>query len=57
MNYKDEFGFEINLPKLPKESAMEAYKSSNDTLIELLRLWTAHIGKGTVKNPLIVRAE
>lgn len=37
MYYKDEFGLEVNIPALPHESAIEAIKSSRETLIEMLK--------------------
>ena len=53
MYYKDEFGLEVNIPALPHESAIEAIKSSHETLIEMLTLFDSRsTRKNSCMNPL-----
>lgn len=57
MYYKDEFGLEVNIPVLPHESAIEAIKTSRETLIEMLNLFDSRsASKNSCMNP-IVQAE
>ena len=52
MYYKDEFGFELNIPKLPKETAIEAVLSSNETLLEMLQMRNKSLRRNSCKNPV-----
>ena len=57
MYYKDEFGLEVNIPVFPHESAIEAIKSSRETLIEMLKLFDSHsTSKNSCMNPMMRRA-
>ena len=57
MYYKDEFGLEVNIPVLPHESAIEAIKSSRETLIEMLNLFDSRsTSKNSCMNPMMRRA-
>ena len=54
MYYRDEFGFEMNLPQRPNESAIEAVRNSRDTLITCLYLLEKRsTGKNTCTNPIV----
>ena len=56
MYYTDEFGLEVNIPALPNESAIEAIKSSRETLVEMLNLFDSRsTSKNSCMNPLIRR--
>lgn len=56
MYYKDEFGLEVNIPALPNESAIEAIKSSRETLVEMLNLFDSRsTSKNSCMNPLTRR--
>ena len=57
MYYKDEFGLEVNIPALPHESAIEAIKSSRETLIEMLNLFdSSSTSKNSCMNLMMRRA-
>ena len=57
MYYKDEFGLEINIPVLPHESAIDAIKTSRETLIEMLKLFDSRsTSKNSCMNPMMRRA-
>ena len=57
MYYKDEFGLEVNIPALPHESAIEAIKSSRETLTEMLNLFdSSSTSKNSCMNPMMRRA-
>ena len=58
MYYRDEFGFEMNLPQRPNESAIEAVRNSRDTLIACLYLLEKRsTGKNTCQNPIIRKGD
>ena len=58
MYYEDEFGLKINIPALPNESAIEAIKSSRETLIEMLNLFDSRsTSKNSCMNPMMRRAD
>ena len=56
MYYKDEFGLEVNIPALPHESAIDAIKTSRETLIEMLKLFDSRsTSKNSCMNPMTRR--
>ena len=58
MYYRDEFGLEINLPKRPSESAIEAIRNSRATLIEMLSIFEKRsTNRNTCMNPVMKREE
>lgn len=58
MYYCDEFGFELNLPQRPNESAIEAVRNSRDTLISCLYLLEKRsTGKNSCMNPIVKKEE
>lgn len=57
MYYKDDFGFEVNIPKLPKETVIEAVISSNETLFEMLQVRNKNLRRNSCKNPVVKTSE
>lgn len=53
MHYKDEFGLEINLPPLPKETPIDAIITSREVLIESLQRHNRELRKNSCKNPIV----
>lgn len=57
MYYKDDFGFEVSIPKLPKETVIEAVLSSNETLFEMLQVRNKNLRRNSCKNPVVRTSE
>ena len=53
MYYKDELGFEINLPRLPNETVLESIRSSCDTLVTMLSIRNDRLRGNSCENPLV----
>lgn len=53
MYYKDEFGLEINLPPLKRESPIDAIITSREVLIESLQRHNLELRKNSCKYPVV----
>lgn len=53
MYYKDEFGLEISLPPMKKETSIDAIITSREVLIESLQRHNQELKKNSCKYPVV----
>ena len=57
MKYSDELGFELNIPRLKNESAIDHITTSRLILMDFFNLQQKRLNKNTCKNPLVKGGE